>query len=165
MQINQCLTIAAAPVALIAIVATSVCAQQAPDFIQKADANHDGYISRDELRAAMAGWLAGQGRATQAQLSGALEAAFPESAFMQMISPPQTRTPKPEDVQKMMAALPSSAPAKPMKPRKMLVLCKCAGFIHSCIPLAAKTIEELGSRTGAWSTTVSSDSSVITAEN
>jgi type 1 glutamine amidotransferase len=84
---------------------------------------------------------------------------------MAMISPTPSRTPKPGDVEKMMAALPSAAPAKPAKPRKVLVLCKCAGFIHSCIPLAAKTIEALGEKTGAWTTTVSYDASVITTEN
>ena len=83
---------------------------------------------------------------------------------MAMISPPPSQTPKPDDVEKMMASLPSSAPATPAKPRKVLVLCKCAGFIHACIPLAAKTIEALGTKTGAWTTTVSYDSSVITAE-
>ena len=84
---------------------------------------------------------------------------------MAMISPPQSRTPKPADVEKMMAALPSAAPAKPAKPRKVLVLCRCAGFVHSCIPLAAKTIESLGEKTGAWTTTVSYDASVITPGN
>jgi type 1 glutamine amidotransferase len=84
---------------------------------------------------------------------------------MRMISPKPSQTPKPADVEKMLAALPTSAPAKPAKPRKVLVLCKCAGFVHSCIPLAAKTVEELGSKTGAWTTTVSYDASVITAAN
>jgi type 1 glutamine amidotransferase len=158
--------IIALPAAALALVAVrSVTAQSSADFIAQADANHDGYITRDELKGAMLSWLGGKDRVTQDQFSGAIEAAFPESMFMAMISPPQSRTPKPEDVQKMMAALPSSAPAKPAKPRKVLVLCKCAGYVHSCIPLAAKTIEELGSKTGAWSATVSYDASVITAEN
>ena len=135
------------------------------DFFKLADANQDGYITRNELRGAMTKWLGGRDRATQEQLASGLEAAFPESTFMAMISPRQSQTPKPADVEKMLAALPSSAPAKPAKPRKVLVLCKCAGFIHSCIPLAAKTIESLGSKTGAWTTTVSYDASVITAEN
>ena len=45
-----------------------------------------------------------------------------------------------------MAALPDKAPAKPRQPRKVLVLAKAAGFVHSCIPLAAKTVEALGRR-------------------
>ncbi len=78
---------------------------------------------------------------------------------------PQNQTPKPEDVAAMMAALPDKAPAKPAHPRKLLVLCKAQGFVHSSIPLAARTIEAMGEKTGAWSTTISYDPAVITAEN
>jgi type 1 glutamine amidotransferase len=143
----------------------SAVAQQKTDFFKLADPNGDGFITRDELAGAMTHWLQGRETATQEQLASAIEASFSEAMFMGMISPPQSRTPKPDDVQKMMAALPASAPAKPARPRKVLVLCKCAGFVHSCIPLAAKTIESLGEKTGAWTTTVSYDASVITAEN
>lgn len=160
------LAIAACAAALSVVAIHSIGAQQqAPNFFQSADSNRDGFITRDELKAAMTNWLGGRDTANQQQLEGALEKAFPESVFMGMISPPQSQTPKAEDVEKMLAALPATAPAKPAKPRKVLVLCKCAGFIHSCIPLAAKTVESLGSKTGAWTTTVSYDPSVITAEN
>ncbi len=135
------------------------------DFFQAADANGDGYITRDELRRAMTQWLGGRERVDQKELASALKAAFPEATFMGMISPPRSETPKPEDQRKMEAALPESAPAKPLKPRKVLVLCKAAGFVHSSIPLAAKTVEELGTKTGAWTTDVSYESSVITAQN
>jgi type 1 glutamine amidotransferase len=135
------------------------------DFFKAADANNDGYITREELRAAMTQWLGGRERVSEKELTSALNAAFPEATFMGMISPPQSRTPKPADQQKMEAALPDSAPAKPLRPRKVLVLCKAAGFVHSSIPLAAKTVEELGAKTGAWTTDVSYESSVITAEN
>lgn len=140
-------------------------AQHNRGLLQQVDANRDGSVTRDELKAAMMNWLGGKSGATREEFSRAIEAAFPESAFLAMISPPQSRTPKPEDVEKMLAALPSSAPAKPARPRKLLVLSACAGFVHSSIPLVARTIEEMGSRTGAWSTTVSYDASVITAEN
>src|SRR4029079_4479182 len=40
-----------------------------------------------------------------------------------------------------------------------------AGFVHSSIPLAAKTIEAMGTKTGAWSTTISYDAADITSEN
>jgi hypothetical protein len=65
----------------------------------------------------------------------------------------------------MTAALPDKALARPKQPRKVLVLCKAAGFVHSSIPLAAATVEALGQKTGAWSTTISYDSAVINAEN
>ena len=155
---TKCLVIAAACAAL--------CLAADADFFKAADANQDGYITRDELRGAMTQWLGGRERVDQKELASALNAAFPESTFMGMISPPQSRTPKPDDQKKMEAALPESAPAKPMKSRKVLVLCKAAGFVHSSIPLAAKTVEELGTKkTGAWTTDVSYDSSVITAKN
>src|ERR1700722_19719308 len=78
---------------------------------------------------------------------------------------PQHKTPNPADVDAMMAALPDKAPAKPRQPRKVLVLAKAAGFVHSSIPLAAKTVEALGEKTGAWTATTSYDPAVITAEN
>jgi type 1 glutamine amidotransferase len=157
-RFTKCLLTAALCAALgVAAVAT--------DSFKAADANQDGYITRAELRGAMTQWLGGRERVDQKELTNSLDAAFPESTFMGMISPPQSKTPKPEDQQKMEAALPVSAPAKPAKPRKVLVLCKAAGFVHSSIPLAAKTVEELGMKTGAWTADVSYDSSVITAEN
>ncbi len=65
----------------------------------------------------------------------------------------------------MMAALPDSAPAKPKQPRKVLVLGRAAGFVHSSIPLAARTIEEIGKKTGAWSTTITYDAADINDAN
>jgi type 1 glutamine amidotransferase len=65
----------------------------------------------------------------------------------------------------LMAALPAPAPATPARPRKVLVLAHAAGFVHSSIPLAAKTIEALGTKTGAWAATITYDAADITAEN
>ncbi|MGD0773553.1 MAG: ThuA domain-containing protein [Candidatus Solibacter sp.] len=137
------------------------------------DVNKDGFVTRDELKAAFAKWLsdgdAGRtGSVTQEQLAAALSAALPQPAGPAgggRGAAPQNQTPKPEDVEKMMAALPDKAPAKPKQPRKVLVLAKAAGFVHSCIPLAAKTVEALGTKTGAWTTTVTYDPAAITAEN
>ena len=78
---------------------------------------------------------------------------------------PQNQTPNPADVQAMMAALPEKAPAKPKAPRKVLVLGKAAGFVHSSIPLAAKTVEAMGTKTGAWSTTITYDPADINEQN
>jgi type 1 glutamine amidotransferase len=79
--------------------------------------------------------------------------------------PAQNQTPVAADVQQMIAALPSSAPATPARPRKVLVFAHADEYVHSSIPLAARTAEELGKKTGAWATTVSYDPSVITAAN
>ncbi len=66
------------------------------------------------------------------------------------------------DVDAMMAALPARAIATPAKPRKVLVLAHASGYVHSSIPLAAKTIEALGSKTGAWTATTTYDAADIT---
>jgi len=132
------------------------------------DMNKDGSLTRDELKAVFAKWLADgdtgkTGAITAEQLGAVLNAAMPQPAAAP--PRPQNQTPKPEDVQKMMAALPDKAPAKPLHPRKVLVLCKANGFVHSSIPLAAKTVEALGTKTGAWTTTITYDSADITAQN
>src|SRR5690606_6587944 len=53
----------------------------------------------------------------------------------------------------------------PASPRRVLVLARAAGFVHSSIPLAAATIDALGQKTGAWTTTISYDAADVTAEN
>ena len=69
------------------------------------------------------------------------------------------------DMDLMMAALPDKAPAKPLKARKILVLGHAQGFVHSSIPLAAKTVEALGNKTGAWTTTITYDPADINTAN
>jgi hypothetical protein len=78
---------------------------------------------------------------------------------------PQPQVARVSDLLQMMAALPDHAPAVPKKPRRVLVLAKAAGFVHASIPLAARTIEALGQKTGAWTTVISYDPAVITEEN
>ena len=64
-----------------------------------------------------------------------------------------------------MAALPETAPAKPKQPRRLLVLARAEGFVHASIPLATRTIEALGQKTGAWTTVITYNAADITAEN
>jgi uncharacterized protein len=78
---------------------------------------------------------------------------------------PQTQVARVTDLMQMMAALPDAAPATPKKPRRVLVLAKAAGFVHASIPLAARTIEAMGQKTGAWTTVISYDPAVVTEEN
>jgi hypothetical protein len=78
------------------------------------------------------------------------------------------RTDKPvsEDVlKKVEDALPSKAVAVPAQPRKMLILTATKGARHASIPLAAKTIELLGKKTGAFEATVTNEIADCTAEN
>jgi type 1 glutamine amidotransferase len=79
----------------------------------------------------------------------------------------QPTEPCPSDVEQMMVALPSTAPAKPAQPRKVLIFSRIpsAGYQHGSIPLAAKAVEELGKKTGAWTSDTSWDPAVFTADN
>jgi len=140
-----------------------------------ADLNRDGFVTRDELKATFAKWLSDgdadrTGSLTQDQLAAAVNAALPQPAAPAgggggRGAAPQNQTPNPADVEKMMGALPDKAPAKPKRPRKVLVLAKAAGFVHSSIPLAAKTVDAMGVKTGAWATTITYDSATISEQN
>ncbi len=139
-----------------------------------ADANKDNAVTREELRAALdriftAADTGGTGAVASDALVPALNTAMPMSALATAMNMggggAQPQTPEPQSVQAMMAALPATAPAKPAQPRKVLVLARAGGFVHSSIPLAAKTIEALGAKTGAWTTTISYDANDINADN
>ncbi len=79
--------------------------------------------------------------------------------------PPQPQVARVSDLLQMMAALPETAPAKPKQPRRLLVLARAEGFVHASIPLATRTIEALGQKTGAWTTVITYNAADITAEN
>jgi type 1 glutamine amidotransferase len=100
--------------------------------------------------AAPAGAPAGRGAAPAGQGGG--RAAQPQVARV-------------TDLMQMMSALPESAPAAPKQPRRVLVLAKAGGFVHSSIPLAARTIEALGQKTGAWTTVITYSAADITEQN
>ena len=78
---------------------------------------------------------------------------------------PQKQFANPYDIAGMMAALPDKPMATPQSLRHVLVLCKAAGWVHTSIPLAAKMVEYLGDKTGAWMTTITYDPAEINAEN
>lgn len=78
---------------------------------------------------------------------------------------PQKQFANPADISAMMAAIPDKPIATPQSLRHVLVLCRATGFVHSSIPLAAKMVEYLGDKTGAWITTITYDAAAITPEN
>ncbi len=78
---------------------------------------------------------------------------------------PQKQFANPADIAAMMAALPDRAYATPQSPRRVLVLGRAVGWVHTTIPLAAKMVEYLGDKTGAWMTAITYDAAAITAEN
>ena len=77
----------------------------------------------------------------------------------------QPQVPCQSDVARMIAVLPAAAPAKPQRPRKILVLAATRGWVHSSIPLAARMVDEMGKKTGAWATDVSYDPASINDAN
>ena len=146
----------------------------ANSFFTAVDANKDGSVSRDEVKASFERWFtewdtAKAGSLAQEQVSTGLNAALPPPSgvgyFPGRGSVVQNQTPDPEDVKAMMAALPEKPGVKPKQPRKVLVLGKAAGFIHSSIPLAARTVEEMGKKTGGWSTVITYDAADINEKN
>jgi len=77
----------------------------------------------------------------------------------------QIEVPEAFDVAATMDALPFKAPAAPKKARKILVYAVAKGFVHSSIPITAFTVDQIGKRTGAWTTTISYNESEFTAAN
>lgn len=90
-------------------------------------------------------------------------ALFVSPAFAQ--NQPKPQRPTPDDLKKIEAALPDKAPATPKKPRKLLVFTKATGFVHSSIPVGAKTFDLMGTKTGAYSTIVSDDPESFSPSN
>lgn len=146
-----CATLAAAVTVLAGPVAGAQ--EVASRLFLAADRDRDGVLTRAELEATLGAWEA----LTPEQLPEGLERALPLL--------PQNQTPKPADVEAMLAALPDKAAVNPRRPRRVLVLGKALGYVHSSIPLAARTIEEMGRKTGAWSTTVTYDPADVNETN
>jgi len=147
------------------------------------DANKDGSVARDEFTGGFDKWFAEwdtakSGSVSVADINDGLTKALapfmpaaPAGGFgggPQAACGGQSANPHvacQPDVDKMMAALPDTSYAKPAKPRKVLVLGHAAGYVHSSIPLAAKMMEEMGKKTGAWTATTTYDPADINTEN
>ena len=148
----------------------------APGVFLLADSNKDGAVARDEFKGTFDKWFTAAdttntGSVTPPQLATAVTGALPQTPQTPPTQDPcggrsnSPRVPCQADVDKMLAALPDKAPAKPQKPQKVLVLARAAGFVHSSIPLAARTVEEMGKKTGAWTATTTYDAADINAQN
>jgi hypothetical protein len=74
---------------------------------------------------------------------------------------PKPQRPTAQDIEKITAALPEKAPATPKQPRKLLVFTRATGFVHSSIPVGAKTFELMGNKTGAFTVAVADDPDVF----
>ena len=71
----------------------------------------------------------------------------------------------PDDLEKIRAAAPDKAPAKPAKPRHVLVYTACKGFVHKAIPYGTAMLEALAKKTGAFDVVVSDDPAVFKPES
>ncbi len=79
------------------------------------------------------------------------------------IQTPVTAQPKvnPQILEKIKAALPEAAPAKPKQPRKVLLFSKTNGFRHGSIPVGVASLTMLGKETGAFTATHSEDDAMF----
>jgi type 1 glutamine amidotransferase len=121
-----------------------------------ADADNDGTVTRAELKSALDAWYSSSDTAKS-------EAISQNQLTLQLI--PVINRAKAADIQAMMAALPAAKGAKPLRARKVLVLGAASGFVHSSIPLAAKTVEELGNQGDLWSTVITYNPADINTAN
>src|SRR5208283_2388617 len=67
-----------------------------------------------------------------------------------LLSSPPVSSQSDKTIEKVMAALPDKAPAKPKQPRKLLIYSKTAGFRHGSIAIGAKALIMMGDKTGAY---------------
>jgi type 1 glutamine amidotransferase len=97
-----------------------------------------------------------------------LTAASSEAAKKQK-DPKAPKPPPPptsaEEMQKIQAALPAKAVAKPSKPRKILIFTLCEGFVHQSVPVCTDALIAMGDKTGAYTADASDDKAVFNAEN
>jgi type 1 glutamine amidotransferase len=144
------------------------------------DTDKDGTLTRPEMESGFNSWFtawdnAQGGNLTQSQILAGISKLLPPPPA---VKPGQANTFNPAGnstpiavpqaaVDAMMAALPTSPGAKPMRARRVLVMAHtgAGGFVHASIPLAAKAVEALGNRGGLWTTTVSYDAADINTEN
>ena len=79
------------------------------------------------------------------------------------IQTPLSAQPKvnPQILEKIKAALPEAAPAKPKQVRKVLLFSKTNGFRHGSIPVGVASLTMLGKETGAFTATHSEDDAMF----
>ncbi len=144
------------------------------------DPDNDGTMTKPEMEAGFNRWFddwdnSKSGVLSQPQITAGVSKVLPAPPA---VKPGQANTFNPagnstpiavpqEAVDAMMAALPTTPGAKPMRPRKVLVMAHtgAGGFVHASIPLAAKAVEALGNQGGLWSTTISYDVADINTSN
>ncbi len=79
------------------------------------------------------------------------------AVFFLVAAGPDNERPPAGAEEKIAAALPDEAYAKPEKARKVLIFSKTAGFRHESIATGKVALTELGKKTGAFETVISDD--------
>jgi type 1 glutamine amidotransferase len=67
------------------------------------------------------------------------------------------------DLEQIEAALPQQATAKPKRPRRLLVIYRCDGFVHGSINRGNAALDIMGQATGAYETVVSKNLAMLDA--
>lgn len=75
--------------------------------------------------------------------------------------PYDMKEPSPAEIEKIQAAMPDTPPAKPAKPRKILILSQCEGFKHSSVPYVEKAFAIMGQKSGAFTAVATIDSGIL----
>jgi type 1 glutamine amidotransferase len=75
------------------------------------------------------------------------------------------KEPTEAELEKIKAALPDKATAKPNKPRTLLIFVRSEGFTHSAIMPGARALELMGEKTGAYKSVISDDMAMFDPEN
>lgn len=71
-----------------------------------------------------------------------------------------------DEQQKLIAdAIPAKATVKPAKPRKVLAMYRCEGFVHTSIPYGNYALEQMAAKTGAFSVDLAETYDIFTSEN
>ena len=173
----------------VALVATGIAtlraqgpggARNAEALFNALDTDNDGTLTRPEMESGFKSWFTAwdtnhSGTLNQSQILAGISKVLPAPPAVKpgqfnTFNPAGNSTPFPAPqaaVDAMMAALPTTPGAKPMHPRKVLVMAHtgAGGFVHASIPLAAKTVEALGNQGDLWTTTVSWDAADINTSN
>ncbi len=89
---------------------------------------------------------------------------FTTTALVASAAPSPKPVP-PEFLQRIEQAMPASAPAKPVRDRRILVFFLASGFKHDSIGTANQGFEIMGRKTGAFTADFSDDMAVFTSDN
>ena len=154
--------------------------QSAQALFSALDTDKDGTLTKPEMETGFKTWFttwdtSHSGVLTQPEVLAGISKVLPAPPA---VKPGQANTFNPAGnsapvavsqtaVDGMLAALPTTPGAKPLHPRRVLVMAHtgAGGFVHASIPLAAKTVEALGNQGGLWTTTISYDAADINTEN